>query len=67
MRISPATRAFRPTNVRRALEDARDRMPPDRWEDLLVRALQRELFGEHYIDTRRGLHPEAVDQDDKIA
>lgn len=31
------------TTVRRALEDMRDRMPPDRWEVLIDEALRREL------------------------
>ncbi|GAA2239857.1 type IV toxin-antitoxin system AbiEi family antitoxin domain-containing protein [Herbiconiux moechotypicola] len=34
------------TTVRRALEDMRDRMPPDRWEALVDAALRRELIGE---------------------
>jgi predicted transcriptional regulator of viral defense system len=53
--------------VWRALEDMRDRMPPDRWETLVVQALRRELIGAQAIDTRRGLDPEAVDQSGKNA
>ena len=34
------------TTVRRALEDMRDRMPPDRWETLVAQARRRELIGE---------------------
>jgi len=34
------------TNVRRALGDMRDRMPPDRWEALVDEALRRDLIGE---------------------
>ncbi len=34
------------TTVRRALEDMRDRMPPDRWEALIDAGLRRELVGE---------------------
>lgn len=34
------------TTVRRALEDMRDRMPPDRWEALVDEALRRDLIGE---------------------
>jgi len=34
------------TTVRRALEDMRDRMPPDRWETVLVQALRQQLLGE---------------------
>ncbi|WP_159498482.1 hypothetical protein [Microbacterium sp. 18062] len=55
------------TTVRRALEDTLDRMPPDRREALVVHALRRELIGEQDNDTRRGLHPEAVDQSEKSA
>lgn len=40
--------------VRRALEDMRDRIPPDRWETLVVQALRRELIGAQAFDTRRG-------------
>jgi hypothetical protein len=53
------------TTVRRALEDLRDRMSPDRWQALVVPALRRELIGEQDIDTRRGLHPKAVDHGEK--
>lgn len=35
------------TTVRRALEDTRDRMPPDRWEAIVDEALRRDLIGEH--------------------
>ncbi|MFT0846682.1 type IV toxin-antitoxin system AbiEi family antitoxin domain-containing protein [Actinomycetaceae bacterium L2_0104] len=34
------------TTVRRALEDMRDRMPPDRWEAMVNEALRRDLIGE---------------------
>lgn len=34
------------TTVRRALEDMRDRMPPDRWEAVSDQAMRRELIGE---------------------
>lgn len=34
------------TTVRRALEDMRGRMPPDRWETLVAGARRRELLGE---------------------
>ncbi|WOF24744.1 type IV toxin-antitoxin system AbiEi family antitoxin domain-containing protein [Microbacterium betulae] len=34
------------TTVQRALEDMRDRMPPDRWEDMVDEALRRDLIGE---------------------
>jgi predicted transcriptional regulator of viral defense system len=39
------------TTVRHALEDMRDRMPPDRWQTLVVQALRRELIGEQDIGT----------------
>lgn len=55
------------TTVRRALEDLRDRMLFDRWQALVVQALRRELIGEQDIDTRKGLHPEAVDHSEKNA
>lgn len=42
------------TTVRRALEDVRDRMPPDRWQAFVVQALRRELIGVQDIDTRGG-------------
>lgn len=34
------------TTVHRALKDMRDRMPPDRWEDMVDEALRRDLIGE---------------------
>lgn len=34
------------TTVRRALEDMRDRMPPERWRAVVDEALRRELIGE---------------------
>ena len=34
------------TTVRRALEDVRDRMPPDRWEAVVDQAIRRDLIGE---------------------
>lgn len=34
------------TTVRRALEDMRDRMPPDRWGAVVDEALRRDLIGE---------------------
>lgn len=34
------------TTVQRALEDMRDRMPPDRWEDMVDEALRRDLIVE---------------------
>ena len=34
------------TTVRRALEDMRYRMPPDRWEAVVDEALRRDLIGE---------------------
>ncbi len=34
------------TTVRRALEDMRNRMPPDRWESVVVQALCRGLISE---------------------
>lgn len=34
------------TTVRRALEDMRNRMPPDRWEIVVDKALRRDLIGE---------------------
>lgn len=34
------------TTVRRALEDMRGRMPPDRWEAVVDEALRRDLIGE---------------------
>jgi hypothetical protein len=55
------------TTVRRAPADMRDRMPPDRRQALVVQALRRELIGEQDIDTRKGLHPEAVDHSEKNA
>lgn len=55
------------TTVRRATEDMRDRMPPDRWQAFVVQALRRELIGAQDIDTRGGFHPEAVDQNEKNA
>ena len=33
------------TTVRRALEDMRDRMPPDRWQAVVDEALRRDLIG----------------------
>lgn len=33
------------TTVRRALEDMRHRMPPDRWEALVDQALRRDVIG----------------------
>ena len=41
------------TTVRRALEDMRDRMPPDRWEAAVEQALRRELIGEQEAAARR--------------
>ncbi|NEM91477.1 hypothetical protein [Galbitalea soli] len=55
------------TTVRRVLEDPRYRTPPDRCQALVVQALRRELTGEEDIDTRRGLHPEAVDRNERNA
>lgn len=55
------------TTVPRAREDMWDRVPPDRWQALVVQALRRELIGEQDIDTRRGLHSEAIDQSEKNA
>ena len=55
------------TSVRRALEDMRDRTPPDRWEALVVQSLRRELTGEQDIVTRRGFRPEAVGRSRKNA
>ncbi|MFT4123147.1 MAG: hypothetical protein QM635_04870 [Microbacteriaceae bacterium] len=55
----------RATTVRRALQDMRDRMLPDRWQAFVVQALRREPIGEQDIDTRRGAHSEAVDQREK--
>ncbi len=37
------------TTVRRALEDMRDRMPPDRWEAVVDEALRRGLIGERDV------------------
>ncbi|WP_417564527.1 type IV toxin-antitoxin system AbiEi family antitoxin domain-containing protein [Microbacterium sp.] len=37
------------TTVRRALEDLRDRMPPDRWEAVVDDALRRDWIGEHDV------------------
>ena len=34
------------TTVGRALEDMRDRMPPDRWEAMVNEALRRDMIGE---------------------
>lgn len=34
------------TTARRALEDMRDRMPPDRWEAVVGEALRRDVIGE---------------------
>ena len=34
------------TTVRRALEDMRDRMPPERWRAVVDEALRRDLIGE---------------------
>lgn len=34
------------TTVRRALDDVRDRMPPDRWKAVVDEALRRDLIGE---------------------
>lgn len=34
------------TTVRRALEDLRDRIPPDRWEAVVGEALRRDVIGE---------------------
>ncbi|MGO3152057.1 MAG: type IV toxin-antitoxin system AbiEi family antitoxin domain-containing protein [Galactobacter sp.] len=34
------------TSVRRALEDMRDRMPPDRWGAVVDEAVRRDLIGE---------------------
>lgn len=34
------------TTIRRALEDMRDRMPPDRWETMVDQALRRDLIDE---------------------
>ncbi|WP_424445823.1 hypothetical protein [Microbacterium sp. CH-015] len=42
------------TTVRRATEDMRDRMPPDRWQAFVVQVLRRELIGAQDIDTRGG-------------
>lgn len=39
------------TTVRRALEDMRHRMPPDRWEALVDEALRRDLIGEQDVAT----------------
>lgn len=36
------------TTVRRALEDMRDRMSPDRWEAVVNEALRRDLIGERH-------------------
>ncbi len=55
------------TTVRRATEDMRDRMPPDRWQALAVHVLRQELIGEQDIDTRRGLRPEAAHESGKNA
>lgn len=41
------------TTARRALEDMRHRMPPDRWEALVDDALRRELIGDQDIATRK--------------
>lgn len=37
------------TTVRRALEDMRDRMPPDRWEAMIDEAFRRDLIDEQVI------------------
>ncbi|WP_193106702.1 type IV toxin-antitoxin system AbiEi family antitoxin domain-containing protein [Brachybacterium sp. FME24] len=47
---------IRATTVRRALEDMRDRMPPDRWNALLVEARRRELIDEEGFAGLTGKH-----------
>lgn len=39
------------TTILRALEDMRDRMPPDRWKVLVDEALRRDLIGEQDLVT----------------
>lgn len=41
------------TTVRRALQDMRHRMPPDRWENLVAEALRRELIEDRDVRTRK--------------
>ncbi|MDN5558490.1 MAG: hypothetical protein L0G23_03525 [Ruaniaceae bacterium] len=41
------------TTVRRALEDIRDRMPPDRWEVLVDEALRRGLIEGNDVAVRK--------------
>lgn len=41
---------IRSTTVTRALEDMRERMPPDRWAALTAQALHRDLIEAEYAD-----------------
>ncbi|MGO1539127.1 MAG: type IV toxin-antitoxin system AbiEi family antitoxin domain-containing protein [Leucobacter sp.] len=43
------------TTVRRALEDMRHRMPPDRWEALVDDSVRRELIGDQDIATSKAV------------
>lgn len=42
------------TTVRRALEDMQDRMPPERWANLVDEARQRQLIGEQDLIEESG-------------
>ncbi|WP_244857814.1 hypothetical protein [Agromyces archimandritae] len=45
------------TTVRRALDDMRDRMPPDRWDGMVDEALRRDLIDEHDATDRKTVQP----------